>query len=714
MLAWREMLRFGLALLFVVGCLEPQLVVCGDGRACPIGTTCQLELETCVTDDQLTACTDIENGESCELEGNLGTCVEGACFEVRCGDRIVERGEVCDDGNFSSGDGCSADCRSAEQCGDGVFEPDLGEICEDGNSASGDGCNSVCEPETLQWRVRECGFPYTSSANQTAFDAKRGVLVVVDSFWLYEWNGSEWSCFPLDAPGTAVTHYSITLGYDSVREVIMSFEYNNVRSWNGSAWTVLTTDADFAPNVVTYDSQRDLFFGWSGFLSTSSRIWNPATLQWVEGSVLSAAYPTDVYSGVATYDPVRDEVVALFAGLSPSGPIDTWVWKHGPRTWTKHTQTWAPQQGVALAYHPTLGVVAFGGYNGSNSLSTLYSWNGTTWDVVATTTAPDIARRDAALAYDPSTSTLLSTGYNDVIRFANGAWTRWQPTGQLSGGIETDAIVSNPADRSLIAVNGSETWRFDGTAWSLLPAQMQPPRVITYRPDTQRVVGYAANRGLLELSGSDWVVVSEETWPNYVSSIAWDPTRGLVMFDNQGTWARTSTGWEQFVEDGPSDIGQLVYDYAADRLMLMGKDPFIDATHVYDVVGNEWRKLFSFSGSGDFEARTLPGRGTPLFVTPNAASAWEYIDGAWRLHQNGIPLGVYMEFAGVDWMTGEVLAKSRTTSIIVGIGYTSSLPRESCIDGEDLDTDGRSGCDDDDCWWRCEPACPPASSCFSD
>jgi len=48
----------------------------------------------------------------------------------RCGDNVVqpERGEVCDDGNTTGGDGCSADCTSDETCGNGIVDP--GEACD--------------------------------------------------------------------------------------------------------------------------------------------------------------------------------------------------------------------------------------------------------------------------------------------------------------------------------------------------------------------------------------------------------------------------------------------------------------------------------------------------------------------------------------------------------------------------------------------------------
>ena len=70
-----------------------------------------------------------------------------------CGNGLIEGGEVCDDGNNVSGDGCSADCRSAERCGNGIVDAAAGEECDDGNTQSGDGCDGSCRLEAPP----ECG-----------------------------------------------------------------------------------------------------------------------------------------------------------------------------------------------------------------------------------------------------------------------------------------------------------------------------------------------------------------------------------------------------------------------------------------------------------------------------------------------------------------------------------------------------------------------------
>jgi len=64
-----------------------------------------------------------------------------------CGNGALDPGEVCDDGNTASGDGCSASCTSDETCGNGVVDPVTGEVCDDGNTTDGDGCSADCKSD---------------------------------------------------------------------------------------------------------------------------------------------------------------------------------------------------------------------------------------------------------------------------------------------------------------------------------------------------------------------------------------------------------------------------------------------------------------------------------------------------------------------------------------------------------------------------------------
>jgi len=60
-----------------------------------------------------------------------------------CGDRAVDTGEQCDDGDLVNGDGCSSECRS-EICGNGIV--DEAEQCDSGplNGIQGNDCSLAC------------------------------------------------------------------------------------------------------------------------------------------------------------------------------------------------------------------------------------------------------------------------------------------------------------------------------------------------------------------------------------------------------------------------------------------------------------------------------------------------------------------------------------------------------------------------------------------
>ena len=75
-------------------------------------------------------------------------------FQSLCGNKKVNTGEGCDDGNTVSGDGCTSACKK-NVCGDAIVHKGV-EQCDDGNKKSGDGCSSACKPESFksckQWR----------------------------------------------------------------------------------------------------------------------------------------------------------------------------------------------------------------------------------------------------------------------------------------------------------------------------------------------------------------------------------------------------------------------------------------------------------------------------------------------------------------------------------------------------------------------------------
>ncbi len=70
--------------------------------------------------------------------------------EAQCGNKVVNPGEQCDDGNVANGDGCTAKCQK-NVCGDGILHSGV-EPCDDGNTKSGDGCSSACKLEAKTFK----------------------------------------------------------------------------------------------------------------------------------------------------------------------------------------------------------------------------------------------------------------------------------------------------------------------------------------------------------------------------------------------------------------------------------------------------------------------------------------------------------------------------------------------------------------------------------
>ncbi|MEY4547430.1 MAG: hypothetical protein RL685_3625 [Pseudomonadota bacterium] len=88
-------------------------------------------------------------GELCDDGQNLSGygqgCAPGCQQPASCGDGEINGvfGETCDDGiNDGSYNGCTAECRRAPRCGDGVRQGT--EQCDDGNLLSGDACTNAC------------------------------------------------------------------------------------------------------------------------------------------------------------------------------------------------------------------------------------------------------------------------------------------------------------------------------------------------------------------------------------------------------------------------------------------------------------------------------------------------------------------------------------------------------------------------------------------
>jgi cysteine-rich repeat protein len=190
----------------ISACAEPQVAVCGaTGVLCPKGTHCAAAQGICIADTVTCGNASMDQGEVCDdgntvdgdgcsfdckskencgngkvdkpIPGNpkdvrnedceppsqmdmaSGFFCKASCKFAFCGNGVTDGdiGEICDDSNIRGGDGCAANCKSTELCGNGILDqpvkdanglPDLddaqNEVCDDGNTADNDGCSSNC------------------------------------------------------------------------------------------------------------------------------------------------------------------------------------------------------------------------------------------------------------------------------------------------------------------------------------------------------------------------------------------------------------------------------------------------------------------------------------------------------------------------------------------------------------------------------------------
>ncbi|MGE0788166.1 MAG: DUF4215 domain-containing protein [Sandaracinaceae bacterium] len=130
---------------------------CAGGGICNASGTCVIP--TCTDGVQNGDETDVDcgggcaptttcdDGEGCSVAGDCtsGSCMAMTCQAARCGDGVMQAGEVCDDGNDTDGDGCddgASDACRPTGCGNGAVT--AGEECDDMNSVDGDGCDNNC------------------------------------------------------------------------------------------------------------------------------------------------------------------------------------------------------------------------------------------------------------------------------------------------------------------------------------------------------------------------------------------------------------------------------------------------------------------------------------------------------------------------------------------------------------------------------------------
>lgn len=726
------------ALCALAGCIEPELVLCESGLACPVGTRCDEVHHTCVSPDQLSVCQDREDDSDCTAGPVSGGCFDGVCLPRGCGNRVVEAGEMCDDGNQISLDGCRSDCLSTEICGNGFLDPE--EPCDDGDLVSRDGCDSRCQLEEATWTVIPIA-PAEVDSRRTAFDAARGRLVsVAGGTW--EWDGTRWTVDP-------TIEDSFSVFYDPDRQEVRMLRPGpveeeperrmpvDVHAWRDGRWVQVSRGE--GPDVLTGWAQATYDPARHQMLAVADAYDGPAS-QWTLDSTDAWTRVGDAPElpgdAVLAFDPATGHVLAQ----SYSGE-----WMYDGATWTESP---SPFEDVSIGFDPVRGRLIL-----VDRDRTTYERIGTEWQPIAGAEMPCGEGRwsFSAFYYNPDTSTLdrFSRDASEICRW-NGAWTSVIPEvpTRISG------ATYDPVARSFALFNdahpfhlaATETWTFAGGGWSRIETSDPPvgrkESLSTYSHGRAATILYGGRAPfhcegeegdpacelLLDawsFDGTGWAPVASPPLRDPFSPVraaTYDGERGRVVLGTLNEiWslADTDDEWREVTTDQPAlDLESLAW-HARNGSFLVARRilgaPISAEMFDFSEVG--WARVElvpSVLTQWDSQITLLSDfrKGSVLALDTFHGAAWERVGTTWS-ELPSLPMHFLSPWSAYNPVDGSVLVvginpgSGRYAAIMT---RSSATPLESCSSGEDLDGDGLSGCDDPECFWACS-SCLPHTTC---
>ena len=684
------------AALLLAGCVEDHLTACDDGTACPAGRVCDPAHHGCAAPDQLTACAGTVDGAACHTAEFDGVCFGGVCLVPGCGNRVVEAGEQCDDGNHAGGDGCSADCRSDEQCGNGVLDGALGEACDDGNLASHDGCNSRCQLESPQWTIDPAMLHDVPSTS--AFDAAQGTLVLVGGRVTWLWDGVAWHTPSALVP--AVDSW-ISAAYDADRMRIVAIGKRGsefvVAEWDGTQWTEVAqtgTPPVTAIVATVYDPLQHAV------------VWISTTQY---GYLRAGAWTLVDLVPFTPAAPVHAAFDAMHGTVLVDGTVPAQTWILDGTTWTSAPAALPTGTAHALVYdgdrHQVLSIGALD--SSGSGRPEVYAWTGTAWTDTGARIPPrgnavtwwDDARHAVGIAGGTSSGTQLA----DVMELAGTTVTPHpivQPTatGPLGYDIARDVLVQSDL------ATGTYVW--SGSWQKVSPAHVSNAAVLVYDPVRTAMLAYDGGN-VLELDTGWRTIASATSTPAVTYDFA---RKGVVSVVAAGAYLLPSIGTSTLTSIAaapPHDALAAAYD--PDTRDIVG----VTTTGLVELSGTQWTTS-AFAPTGSYAMVSALQTASIVFVPEdgNAGSQlWERRAGAFR-EIGQLPFSG--TFAGaVERGRGRLVIElsEPVGTVFLERQLTSSLADETCAATDDADGDGAAGCADPDCWQTCGPACPVATSC---
>jgi len=737
-------------LLWVIaaGCIEPQLVECPDGRLCPIGTACDVAHASCVAPEQLTACADVADLTECLTDGH---CFDGVCITDGCGNGFVELDELCDDGNTTSGDGCSAECISREVCGDGYVDRGRGEECDDQNTTGHDGCTAACTPEDMMWTLH--GYDGGGKAADTlgVYDTARGNIVVFGGLneaglgrkGTWTWNGSLWESHPVPGPDERTLHM---MAYDEQRRRTVLFGgltttiglTSDTWEFTGDVWVRVRTanspPARLAANMF-WDGTKVVMFGGTDLLRYFDDTWTFDGTDWTQ--LAPATSPPARAGAVAAREGNR---VVLHGGVSSSATYtDTWTFDG--TTWSPLATTGGPALTLSdprIAYDAARNVSVIVARDNAQTEIVQYELSGSTWTRRTPASLPTLFY-NGAFVYDPKRQRVVLIGgtrldgteTDSIVEWDGNAWTTRSPEGLPPP--RADCMLAYDPIRQVVVMHGASgsnttTWEWDGNIWresTVTPISSRAGNALAFDPTTREVLLFGGTDTSLDgetwtWNGTRWMQHSVTgPTPRTGSAMAADIDRSRVVLfgGNDGTVRNDTWEWDgstwtlraPAVTPPARSHARLAYDPIRKRTVMFGGQASGTLDDTWEWDGTTWHPTVASGPPPRFNHSLVynPVRKRVVVfggVVSNA-SIWEWDGTTWsQVTPIASPFLVGGNCGTYDARRDELVSFGGGFFSATNAMYTAQFVgdvEEVCIDGVDGDGDGAIGCADADCARLC-------------
>jgi hypothetical protein len=491
---------------------------------------------------------------------------------------------------------------------------------------------------TTWTRLQTMGAPPVRDHFCVAYDRARGRLVLfggnvrrVAYADTWEWDGTTWlqrqpATIPPGRTRAAMT-------YDSHRREVLLFggydwnqTFDDLWAWDGTDWRPRQASVRPSARVwpaMTFDDVRGRAVMYGGHQAgTDTWEWDGAAWHQLQ----PAAHPTSLAVGgpghAMAFDSIRNQTLLLVGD-------SLWAWDGS--NWRQLAQSSAPSPranpGIAADVTNSTALLFGGDPNPGPGGDETWSWNGSAWTELQLTVRPP-ARAGHAMVADLSHGRIILFGggdsstspgvtLQDQWEWNGTAWTQVSPTVLPSARSHHGMAYDHRRDRIVLfggaVVGGAslgDTWEYDGRTW----AQRSPPRAPS--PRCEVAMAFDSRRGRTVLYGG----------ATSLSSSSW-------IYD---TWEWDGATWNQSTSAAPQlRAARLVYDFARDRCVLVGRDRSTGIVSSHEFDGLAWTPRTTTENPpssdglapGGFALCYQPWSGRSLMFgdrTSNPLETWEY------------------------------------------------------------------------------------------